>query len=82
MPEQTRRRLALAAFRRTALYDAAIADWFEREEQFPELLTMRYEKTLPCATARTLTRRQRTTPAWDGTTSSPARRSCRARPLL
>ena len=45
--EQTRRRLALAAFRRTALYDAAIADWFEREEQFPELLTMRYEKTLP-----------------------------------
>ena len=45
--EQTRRRLALAAFRRTALYDTAIAEWFEREEQFPELLTMRYEKTLP-----------------------------------
>ena len=47
--EQTRRRLALAAFRRTALYDAAIAGWFEgrEEEQFPELLTLRYEKALP-----------------------------------
>jgi phosphoribosylaminoimidazolecarboxamide formyltransferase/IMP cyclohydrolase len=47
--EGTRRRLALAAFRRTALYDAAIANWFEEseEEQFPKVLTMRYEKTLP-----------------------------------
>jgi phosphoribosylaminoimidazolecarboxamide formyltransferase / IMP cyclohydrolase len=46
--EETRRRLALAAFRRTALYDAAIADWFEGGgEEFPELLTMRYEKALP-----------------------------------
>ena len=55
---EMRRRLALAAFRRTALYDAAIADWFEDlesnavpapegEEQFPELLTARYEKVLP-----------------------------------
>jgi phosphoribosylaminoimidazolecarboxamide formyltransferase/IMP cyclohydrolase len=45
---ETRRRLALAAFRRTALYDAAIASWFEDGgEEFPELLTMRYEKTLP-----------------------------------
>jgi phosphoribosylaminoimidazolecarboxamide formyltransferase/IMP cyclohydrolase len=61
---QIRRRLALAAFRRTALYDAAIADWFEVEvatedlesnatptseggEEFPDLLTMRYEKVLP-----------------------------------
>jgi phosphoribosylaminoimidazolecarboxamide formyltransferase/IMP cyclohydrolase len=45
--EQTRRRLALAAFRRTALYDAAIASWFESEERFPELLTLSYEKILP-----------------------------------
>jgi phosphoribosylaminoimidazolecarboxamide formyltransferase / IMP cyclohydrolase len=61
---QTRRRLALAAFRRTTLYDAAIADWLEKgavaeglgldyaptsgdDEEFPELLTMRYEKVLP-----------------------------------
>jgi phosphoribosylaminoimidazolecarboxamide formyltransferase/IMP cyclohydrolase len=44
---ETRRRLALAAFRRTALYDAAIAGWLEGEEEFPELLTMRYEKILP-----------------------------------
>ena len=55
---EMRRRLALAAFRRTALYDAAIADWFEDlesnavpapegKEQFPELLTARYEKVLP-----------------------------------
>jgi phosphoribosylaminoimidazolecarboxamide formyltransferase/IMP cyclohydrolase len=44
---ETRRRLALAAFRRTALYDAAIAGWFEGEERFPDLLTMSYEKVLP-----------------------------------
>src|ERR687889_8380 len=29
VPEETRRRLALAAFRRTARYDAAIAGWLE-----------------------------------------------------
>jgi phosphoribosylaminoimidazolecarboxamide formyltransferase/IMP cyclohydrolase len=62
--DDTRRRLALAAFRRTALYDAAIANWFEagvmtedlesdatpasdEQEQFPEFLTLRYEKALP-----------------------------------
>jgi phosphoribosylaminoimidazolecarboxamide formyltransferase / IMP cyclohydrolase len=60
---ETRRRLALAAFRRTALYDAAIVDWLEEGvaseglelnlaasegiEEFPELLTLRYEKVLP-----------------------------------
>jgi len=43
---EIRRRLALAAFHRTARYDAAIAGWFEQEEQLPELLTMRYEKVL------------------------------------
>jgi phosphoribosylaminoimidazolecarboxamide formyltransferase/IMP cyclohydrolase len=58
---ETRRRLALAAFHRTARYDAAIAGWLERgirressepssagsEEAFPDLLTPRYEKVLP-----------------------------------
>jgi phosphoribosylaminoimidazolecarboxamide formyltransferase/IMP cyclohydrolase len=59
---ETRRRLALAAFRCTALYDTAIADWLEvgaaadglelnrtssGGEDFPDLLTMRYEKVLP-----------------------------------
>jgi phosphoribosylaminoimidazolecarboxamide formyltransferase/IMP cyclohydrolase len=45
--QETRCRLALAAFRRTAGYDAAIAKWFEQEERFPDLLTTRYEKVLP-----------------------------------
>jgi phosphoribosylaminoimidazolecarboxamide formyltransferase / IMP cyclohydrolase len=45
--QETRRRLALAAFRRTAGYDAAIAEWFEQEERFPDLLATRYEKVLP-----------------------------------
>jgi phosphoribosylaminoimidazolecarboxamide formyltransferase/IMP cyclohydrolase len=60
---ETRRRLALAAFRHTARYDAAIAGWLEEgaeadslerdrapsgdAEEFPELLAMRYEKVLP-----------------------------------
>jgi phosphoribosylaminoimidazolecarboxamide formyltransferase / IMP cyclohydrolase len=60
---ETRRQLALAAFRRTALYDAAIADWLEEgvakeslvldsagsegQEEFPELLTVRYERVFP-----------------------------------
>jgi phosphoribosylaminoimidazolecarboxamide formyltransferase/IMP cyclohydrolase len=63
VPLETRRRLALAAFRRVALYEAAIADWFEAgvakeglelhsagaegNEDFPELLTVRYKKVLP-----------------------------------
>jgi phosphoribosylaminoimidazolecarboxamide formyltransferase/IMP cyclohydrolase len=60
---ETRRRLALAAFRRTARYDAAIAGWLEEgaetdrlepgrapwgdADEFPELLAVRYEKVLP-----------------------------------
>jgi len=50
---ETRRRLALAAFRRTAGYDAAIAAWMEGAEGadaaggLPDRLTMRYEKVLP-----------------------------------
>ncbi len=45
--EETRRRLALAAFRRTALYDAAIAGWLERADGFPEVLTKSYRRALP-----------------------------------
>jgi phosphoribosylaminoimidazolecarboxamide formyltransferase/IMP cyclohydrolase len=42
---ETRRKLALAAFRRTAAYDDAISGWLDEEENdFPEFLTKRYEK--------------------------------------
>jgi phosphoribosylaminoimidazolecarboxamide formyltransferase / IMP cyclohydrolase len=56
LPEETRRRLALEAFRRTAEYDTAISGWLservEREvessdteaEGFPESRTVRYER--------------------------------------
>jgi phosphoribosylaminoimidazolecarboxamide formyltransferase/IMP cyclohydrolase len=56
VPEETRRRLALAAFRRTAEYDAAISDWLDERiegkrvpsdneaEGFPERRTVRYER--------------------------------------
>jgi phosphoribosylaminoimidazolecarboxamide formyltransferase / IMP cyclohydrolase len=52
---ETRRRLALTAFRRTAAYDAAIAAWMasgtnvdsDEGEEFPENLAARYEKALP-----------------------------------
>src|SRR5215210_2595345 len=55
-PEETRRRLALAAFRRTAEYDAAISGWLGEQvegetesseseiEDFPESRTVRYER--------------------------------------
>ena len=44
--EETRRRLALVAFRRTAEYDAAISNWLEgaREDPLPERRTVRYKK--------------------------------------
>ncbi len=49
VPEETRRRLALAAFRRTAEYDAAISAWLAEQaeggtEGFPENRTARYER--------------------------------------
>lgn len=54
VPEETRRRLALAAFRRTAAYDAAISGWLRervegeaasgQDETFPERRTVNYEK--------------------------------------
>jgi phosphoribosylaminoimidazolecarboxamide formyltransferase/IMP cyclohydrolase len=40
-----RRRLAGAAFQRTARYDAAIADWFATvEDEFPEAILMGFDK--------------------------------------
>jgi phosphoribosylaminoimidazolecarboxamide formyltransferase / IMP cyclohydrolase len=44
--EETRRRLAVAAFRRTAEYDAAISGWLggSEEDPFPERRVARYEK--------------------------------------
>ncbi|BBL78427.1 bifunctional purine biosynthesis protein PurH [Rubrobacter xylanophilus] len=47
VPEETRRRLAAAAFRRTALYDAAIARWMADGEEFPEVLVRAYGRVLP-----------------------------------
>src|SRR5919112_4951967 len=56
VPEETRRRLALAAFRRTAEYDAAISGWLgelvegepepseSEAEGFPERRTVQYER--------------------------------------
>jgi phosphoribosylaminoimidazolecarboxamide formyltransferase / IMP cyclohydrolase len=49
VPKRTRRRLALAAFRRTAEYDAAISDWLGEQvegitEGFPERRTVDYER--------------------------------------
>ena len=47
--EETRRRLALAAFRRTAEYDAAISEWLggSEEDPFPDRRIVRYEKASP-----------------------------------
>ncbi|CAA9469263.1 MAG: IMP cyclohydrolase / Phosphoribosylaminoimidazolecarboxamide formyltransferase [uncultured Rubrobacteraceae bacterium] len=47
--EPTRRRLALAAFRRTAEYDAAISNWLDGagDEPLPERMTVRYKKVSP-----------------------------------
>ncbi|HZY65666.1 MAG TPA: bifunctional phosphoribosylaminoimidazolecarboxamide formyltransferase/IMP cyclohydrolase [Rubrobacteraceae bacterium] len=45
---ETRRRLALAAFRRTAAYDAAISAWLSgqvgEDEKFPETRTVNYRR--------------------------------------
>jgi phosphoribosylaminoimidazolecarboxamide formyltransferase/IMP cyclohydrolase len=40
----TRRALARAAFATTAAYEAAIATWFGETEQFPEQLTLTFQK--------------------------------------
>ncbi|MFI5198264.1 MAG: bifunctional phosphoribosylaminoimidazolecarboxamide formyltransferase/IMP cyclohydrolase, partial [Thermoanaerobaculia bacterium] len=47
--DETRRRLAAKAFRRTAAYDAAIARWFSARtgETFPERLTLSFSLAAP-----------------------------------
>ena len=42
----TRRRLAAAAFAATAAYDAAIARWFQREDDLPETLVPAFDRRL------------------------------------
>jgi phosphoribosylaminoimidazolecarboxamide formyltransferase/IMP cyclohydrolase len=49
VPEETRRRLALAAFRRTAEYDGEISGWLGEQvegetESFPKRRTVRYDR--------------------------------------
>ncbi|MBA3425860.1 MAG: bifunctional phosphoribosylaminoimidazolecarboxamide formyltransferase/IMP cyclohydrolase [Rubrobacter sp.] len=54
LSDETRRHLALAAFQRTAEYDAAIAEWMENgkadggldDGDFPKNFTLLYEKSL------------------------------------
>jgi phosphoribosylaminoimidazolecarboxamide formyltransferase / IMP cyclohydrolase len=41
---ETRRRLAATAFATTAAYDAAIASWFQRDEAFPDSVTVALDK--------------------------------------
>jgi len=42
----TRRRLAAKAFAATAAYDADVANWFARDEPFPEQLNLSYTRSL------------------------------------
>jgi phosphoribosylaminoimidazolecarboxamide formyltransferase/IMP cyclohydrolase len=47
LSDALRRRLAGAAFQRTARYDGAIADWFsEREDDFPDAFLIGFDKRL------------------------------------
>jgi len=43
---ETRKRLAGVAFATTAAYDAAIAAWFRRDEDFPEALPLAFDREL------------------------------------
>jgi phosphoribosylaminoimidazolecarboxamide formyltransferase/IMP cyclohydrolase len=45
----TRRRLAATAFATTAAYDAAIASWFQKDERFPETVSLAFDKELDLA---------------------------------
>jgi len=45
----TRRRLAAEAFAHTAAYEAAIANWFNAREEFPDSLVVSLEKVLDLA---------------------------------
>jgi len=46
---ETRRRLAAEAFAMTAAYEAAIADWFSRDEALPARTTLSFEKVADLA---------------------------------
>ena len=79
VPAETRRRLAHSAFRLTAHYDAAIVDWFENGERFPDVLEMRYEKVLPLRYGENPHQGAAYYARAGGRTCSRAYRSCRAR---
>ena len=49
MSPEARRRLAGIAFSRTAAYEAAIARWFQRGEEFPETLVPAFDLALELA---------------------------------
>jgi phosphoribosylaminoimidazolecarboxamide formyltransferase/IMP cyclohydrolase len=78
-----RRVLAAQAFAHTASYDTAVASWLTSqtpgEETFPGWLGRDWERSAPCATARTATSRPRCTRTRDAAPASPARVSCTAR---
>jgi len=46
---ETRRRLAATAFATTAAYEAAISAWFERDEPFPETISLAFDRALELA---------------------------------
>ena len=87
VPEALRRELAVKAFRHTASYDAAIAEWLggtgtaERRRRLPgpaSRLDLRAGRW-SCATARTRTRAARSTRGWAAPACSAASGSSRAR---
>jgi len=46
---ETRRRLATTAFAMTAAYEAGIASWFQRDEQFPAAISLAFDRKLDLA---------------------------------
>ncbi len=46
---ETRRRLATTAFATTAAYEAGIASWFQRDEQFPAAISLAFDRKLDLA---------------------------------
>ena len=46
---ESRRSLAATAFATTAAYDAAIARWFQRDEDFPATISLAFDKALELA---------------------------------
>jgi phosphoribosylaminoimidazolecarboxamide formyltransferase/IMP cyclohydrolase len=46
---ETRRRFAATAFATTAAYEAGIASWFQRDEQFPAAISLAFDRKLDLA---------------------------------